>query len=169
MGTLLCISTVDVSVAHSWIDTRIDQLQWSASDQVPVLFSFTDSLDSASGQSELLWCPGKFHPPLSGPKRCHDNCGAFHPTRKQRKKHSRRGERAREKMSDRHHKASASVEILTFLKGRVWMFLKWGCMRYLSIVGVLPSVDGASRNRQEYQHGSKVMYCCGRGQQQNGF
>lgn len=77
-----------------------------ANDQFPILFYFTDSLNSASGHSELLWWLG--NPPAAAlPKRCHDNCGAFNPTRKQRKPFYKNG-RAREKLSDRHHKASVT-------------------------------------------------------------
>lgn len=53
-------------------------------------------------------CDSRENSPAVRPKRCHDNNGAFNPTRKQRND-TKRG-RAREKMCDRHHKASASVE-----------------------------------------------------------
>lgn len=62
--------------------------QWSGS----FLVSFTDSLNSASGHSELLWCPRKKNPPAAvRPTRCHGDRGAFHPTRKQRKKRYEEG------------------------------------------------------------------------------
>lgn len=83
-----------------------------------VLFNFTDSINSAPGHSELLWYP-RNSPAAVQPKRCHDNRGTFHPTRKQRKT-SEEGQSQRENVEQRNttdiikHRPLASVETLTF-------------------------------------------------------
>lgn len=72
-----------------------DGLSWSI---IMFLFLFTDSLNSASGQSKLLWWP-RNSPWL---QRCHENWGAFHPWGDKEKIHVMR----RRKDHDRYHKAS---------------------------------------------------------------
>lgn len=79
--------------------------QWSGS----FLISFTDSLNSASGHRELLWCPRKkIHPPLSGRRVVMVTVEHFIQRGNKEKSDTRRGGEVEPEgkcLLDRHHKS----------------------------------------------------------------